>query len=139
MNRLLKTVVATTLILSLQGCFFIFIPGSVTSAISDSITGSEGENCVGAKARVGDFVRTPGGGSARIESLSGTSMRCNNPEMPIRAKLDFDASNKTPDYKPNVNPSGGGSPYKPKLNEHCDAQCVAGGNDRQTCDFRCIY
>lgn len=75
----------------LQGCLFIYLPGSVTSAISDSITGAEGQNCVGANAKVGDRVRTPGGGWATVKSLSGTSMRCTNPELPIRALLAFDS------------------------------------------------
>lgn len=75
---------------SLSGCFFIYIPGSVVSAVSDSITGAEGNNCVGESARVGDRVRTPGGGWATIKSLSGRSTRCQDPSMPIRALLAFD-------------------------------------------------
>jgi len=75
---------------SVQGCFFIFIPGSVMGGITDAVTGSEGNNCVGASAKVGDKVRMPGGGSATVKSLSGTSMRCASPEMPIRALLAFD-------------------------------------------------
>ena len=73
----------------LQGCWFIFIPGSVTGAISDAITGAEGSHCVGANVKVGDTIRLPGGGRAQVKSLSGTSMRCTVPEYPIRAMLDF--------------------------------------------------
>jgi len=68
--------------------FFFFIPGSVTSAISDAITGSEGSNCVGQQVAVGGIVRLSNGGYARVKSLSGTSSRCPDPNMPIRAMLE---------------------------------------------------
>lgn len=74
----------------LSGCWFIFIPGSVIGAVSDGITGAKGESCVGNGAKVGDRVRTPGGGAATVKSLSGTSMRCSNPALPIRAELVYD-------------------------------------------------
>ncbi len=86
----MKTLLAATLCLTLSGCWFIYIPGSVTSAISDSLTGAEGSNCVGPNAKVGDPIRLPGGGRATVKSLSGASYRCNNPELPIRALLVFD-------------------------------------------------
>jgi hypothetical protein len=95
------------LTLPFQGCFFFFIPGSVISSVSDAITGSEGSNCVGEKAKVGDKVRLPGGGVGTIKSLSGTSVRCTNPEMPIRALLVFD------DDKTVTTPS---IPYALKIN-----------------------
>ena len=87
--KLRNLVLLAVLILTLQGCWFIYIPGSVTGSISDSITGAEGSNCVGANAKVGDKVRLPGGGVGTIKSLSGTSVRCTNPELPIRALLVF--------------------------------------------------
>jgi hypothetical protein len=68
--------------------FFFFIPGSVTSAISDAITGSEGSNCVGQQVAVGGIVRLSNGGYARVKSLSGTSSRCPDSNMPIRAMLE---------------------------------------------------
>jgi hypothetical protein len=77
---------------SLQGCL-VFIPGSVTGAVSDTLTGSEGSNCVGAQARVGDTIRLPGGGRGVVKSLSGTSIRCTQPEYPIRALLIFPEDN----------------------------------------------
>ena len=80
---------AALLPLALSGCWFVFIPGSVTSAISDSITGDKGEHCVSRGAAVGDTVRMPGGGRATVVSLSGESIRCQTPEMPIRAELAF--------------------------------------------------
>lgn len=83
--KLRNLVLLAPLAFLLQGCWFIFIPGSVTSAISDSVTGAEGSNCVGANAKVGDNIRLTGGAQATIKSLSGTSTRCTNPEYPIRA------------------------------------------------------
>jgi len=67
--------------------FFFFLPGSVTGAISDAVTGSEGSNCVGPNAKVGDNIRLPTG-VMTIKSLSGTSSRCTQPEFPIRALLE---------------------------------------------------
>jgi hypothetical protein len=71
----------------LQGCFFFYIPGSVMSSISDSVTGSEGANCVGADAKVGDKIRLPDGSQNTIKSLSGTSSRCADARYPVRALL----------------------------------------------------
>lgn len=62
----------------------------MTSAISDSMTGAEGNNCVSEDARVGGKVRMPGGNLATVKSLSGTSGRCLDPKLPIRALLAFD-------------------------------------------------
>jgi hypothetical protein len=74
---------------SAHAWFFFFIPGSVVGKIGDAITGSEGENCVAEKAKVGDVLTSPTGNTAVIKSLSGTSGRCPKPELPIRAKLEF--------------------------------------------------
>lgn len=93
MFRATRVLIIMTAILPLQGCFFVFIPGSVISGISDSVTGAEGTHCVGANAKVGDTIRLPGDGRATVKSLSGTSVRCTNPEMPIRALLEFPDSN----------------------------------------------
>lgn len=72
---------------SLQGCWFVFLPPSATSAISDAITGAEGANCVSNAQQVGDRIRLPDGSIGQIKSLSGTSTRCANPEKPIRALI----------------------------------------------------
>ena len=72
--------------------FFFYIPGSVIGKIGDAITRSEGEHCVAATAKVGDVLKRPNGNTATIKSLSGTSSRCRNPELPIRALLVFDYS-----------------------------------------------
>lgn len=84
LSRLAALVVAYIL---LQGCFFFVIPGSVTSKISDAVTGAKGANCVGAGAKVGDRIRLPDGSVLTIKSLSGTSDRCTAPQYPIRAEL----------------------------------------------------
>src|SRR5690349_21588412 len=72
--------------------FFFFLPGSVTSKIGDAITGAEGENCVKAIAKVGDVLTSPSGNTATIKTLSGTSSRCRDPNLPIRALLTFNYS-----------------------------------------------
>ena len=66
--------------------FFFFLPGSVTGKIADAFTGAEGENCVGPNAKVGDPINL-NGVLMTIKSLSGTSSRCTNAAMPIRASL----------------------------------------------------
>jgi hypothetical protein len=75
--------------LSLQGCL-VFIPGKVVGAISDGMTGAEGESCVSQNAKVGDKIRMPYNGIGVVKSLSGTSIRCTNSEMPIRALVVVD-------------------------------------------------
>lgn len=87
MRRLiaLAVVAATT---QLAGCFFVFIPGSLIQKVSDGFTGAEGEHCVSSVAKIGDRIRTPSGATYTVRSLSGTSSRCNDPGLPIRAALD---------------------------------------------------
>ena len=74
-------------VMPLTGCFFVFIPGSLIQKVSDGMTGAEGEHCVSRAAKVGDRINLPGGKYATVQSLSGTSVRCTNQEMPIRAAL----------------------------------------------------
>jgi len=93
MNRK-RLITLTVLLLALasnsaQAWFFFFLPGSVTGAISDAITGSEGNNCVGSTVKVGDTIRLTDGSRGVVKSLSGTSSRCTNPEFPIRALLEL--------------------------------------------------
>lgn len=85
-------IAAAAVTFSLQGCWFVFIPGSVVAAVSDGITGAKGEHCVGPNAKVGDTISLPYGGRGKVEHLSGTSVRCTNPAMPIRALLVADDS-----------------------------------------------
>ena len=85
----MKFTLAIAATLLLQGCWFVFIPGSVIQAVGDSVTGSFGNYCVSSSAVAGNKVRTPGGGTATVDKISGPSNRC--PEAtPIRAQVTFD-------------------------------------------------
>jgi len=82
--------VGLALVLPLQGCFFLFIPGSVVNAATDAVTGAEGDHCVSEFAKVGDTISDPATSrTATIKSLSGRSTRCTQDGKPIRAKLTF--------------------------------------------------
>lgn len=89
----MKKIISTLIVASAFFCtganafFFFFLPGNVTGAITDAVTGSEGTNCVGSNAIVGSTIRVPGGSPMVVKSLSGTSSRCTQPEFPIRAML----------------------------------------------------
>ena len=85
-----KLFLVSAMALGLQGCWFVFIPGSMIDAASDAITGSEGASCVGGAAKIGDKVQIPGQKLGTVKSLSGTSIRCKQPEFPIRALLTFE-------------------------------------------------
>lgn len=74
-------------LLLLQGCWFVFIPGSLIQAASDGLSGAEGSHCVHERAQVGDFLQLTDGTRWKVESLSGTSTRCAHPAYPIRARL----------------------------------------------------
>lgn len=91
MIRFFCASVALACLLLLSGCWFVYIPGSAISAISDSLTGAEGNHCVSEVAKVGDTISVPtsAGGTRTysVKSLSGTSGRCTNPQYPIRALL----------------------------------------------------
>lgn len=82
----LRILAVAVLGLSLQGCLVV-IPGKAIEAVSDGITGAEGGHCVSPEAKVGDTVRMPYNGVGEIKSLSGTSIRCTDPEKPIRALI----------------------------------------------------
>lgn len=67
--------------------WFFFIPGSLTGAIADAITGEEGFHCVARSVKVGDRIKT-GTGPGIVKSLSGESGRCStNLNNPVRALL----------------------------------------------------
>jgi hypothetical protein len=85
----------------LAGCWFVFIPGSMVGAITDSIGGYEGQHCVSATAKVGDRIKHTNGSIGTVMKLEGESSRCQNPQHPIRAVVRMDDTS-TPDY------SGGG-------------------------------
>lgn len=85
MKRLLLAIVAT----QLQGCLFVYIPGSVIDGVSDKLSGARGAYCVPGSAAVGDRINVAGVGQGTITSLSGTSYRCQEPHRPIRADITF--------------------------------------------------
>lgn len=89
-KSLLLTFVFTGLLFTnpASAWFFFWIPGSVTGKIADALTGSEGENCVGSSAKVGDSIRMPDGSISIVKSLSGTSYRCTQSSHPVRALLE---------------------------------------------------
>ena len=87
MKRAIRAVASALVLTQLGGCF-IFIPGSVVGKISDTFTGDKGEHCVSRAAKVGDQVRDPYSSKVyTVVSVSGTSSRCNNPDIPVRAEL----------------------------------------------------
>lgn len=88
--RLATAAVCLAACTQLTGCF-IFIPGSVISKVSDTITGDEGEHCVTRAAKVGDTFRLMDGRTATVKSLSGASIRCNE-ATPIRAALAIEGT-----------------------------------------------
>ena len=99
MKKVLSIAIVLSALLSSNAYawFFFFLPGAVTGKIADAFTGAEGENCVGSTSKVGDNIRLPNGEIKVITSLSGTSTRCTNPEMPIRALLG-NATTSTPNH-----------------------------------------
>ena len=90
--RILAIALASLLSTHANAWFFFFIPGSVTSAIGDAITGAEGDTCVAETAKVGDTFRSPNGNVSTIKSLSGTTSRCAKAELPIRALVEYSMS-----------------------------------------------
>lgn len=86
-----KIVLISTLALSLQGCWFVFIPGSVIDATADAFTGAEGTSCVPEAAVVGTKILVAGQSPGTVKSLSGKSIRCKDPRFPIRALVVPDA------------------------------------------------
>lgn len=90
MKRLISRLAILSILISTNAnAGFLFLPGNVTGKIADTITGSEGENCVGPNAKVGDTYRSVNGNIQTIKSLSGTSSRCVKPEQPIRARIEY--------------------------------------------------
>ena len=87
--RRLGILAAVVCVTQLAGCWFVFIPGSLIQKASDSITGAEGEHCVGRHVKVGDRLTDSSGRVGTVQSLSGTSVRCSEEGRPIRAAISF--------------------------------------------------
>lgn len=79
-----------SLVLSLSGCWFVFIPGSMVSSMGDALSGNTGQYCVGESAAVGSMVKMPDGRIGAVQKLEGASSRCSNTALPIRAVVTFD-------------------------------------------------
>lgn len=73
-------------ILMLQGCFFVYLPGSVVGGIGDALRGEYGQHCVVSSAQVGDRIRLPDGSIRTVTGISGVSSRC--PGDRVRAELN---------------------------------------------------
>ena len=86
--RALILLMGTCISFNAHAWFFFFIPGSVTSSVSDAVTGAEGKHCVGERVKVGDTIRLSNDSLMTVKSLSGTSARCVDPNFPIRALLE---------------------------------------------------
>ena len=85
--RYFKILVAGVLCLvSLYGCWFIFIPiGPIVRAIQGP------RLCVGESAAVGDRIKAPGGKYVTITKLHGIdSSACLTPSYPILANVTYD-------------------------------------------------
>lgn len=88
MRKWLSALSAATLLVGSDAqAAFIFIPGFVIDKVADAFTGGKGENCVPASTKVGDLVSAGDGSLYRVESLSGTSRRCQTEAYPVRAEL----------------------------------------------------
>lgn len=90
--RLLKVLFLTGLLVCYSHAnawFFFFIPGSVTRAVGDAVTGAKGDVCVPESVKVGDSIPSIAGNTMKILSLSGTSSLCTNPATPIRADVEY--------------------------------------------------
>jgi hypothetical protein len=81
---------AALLTVPLQGCFFIWVPGSLIDAASDQISGDFGNFCIPSRLQTGDKVRMANGQMATVTRISGTSSRCTFAELPIRAQVTYD-------------------------------------------------
>ncbi|HJW55882.1 MAG TPA: hypothetical protein VJ577_11460 [Burkholderiaceae bacterium] len=92
--KLRNIIIGAAVAASLQGCL-VFIPGKVIDSVTDGITGAEGSHCVSESAKIGDRVRMPYNGVGVIKSLSGTSIRCTSPDMPIRAMIVMEGAGRT--------------------------------------------
>lgn len=83
----MRTLVCVSLMLSLQGCFFVYLPGSVVGGVSDALTGSFGNRCIAPNVKVGDQIMADGK-LATVDRISGPSGRCSEPS-PIRAQISY--------------------------------------------------
>lgn len=86
---MIRYIVITTAALALQGCWAVFIPGSVVGATTDALTGNHGQNCITRGSQAGDRIKMNDGRIAVVEKVEGASSRCSDPNYPVRAVLSF--------------------------------------------------
>ena len=89
MKKLPIAIVLLLVSLPSHAWFFFFIPGGVTRAIGDAVTGARGNICVREGTQAGQTINSPTGNTAKVLSVSGTSSICRDPRLPIRAELEF--------------------------------------------------
>lgn len=85
---IIRLLAAIAIVVFLQGCWFVYIPGSTLSAIGDTLTGAEGNLCISSRANIGDKIRMPDGNVGVVRRISGTSTRCRSEATPIRATVN---------------------------------------------------
>ena len=76
----MKRLVSLALVLSLNACWFVYLPSSFWGGKT---------YCVGESAKVGSRVRMPDGTLGTVKALYGRSERCQDGLLPIRADLEF--------------------------------------------------
>lgn len=84
-GNFMKLILAFALALPLQGCFFVWIPGSVISNLTGGEGSSAWDTCVPeATAYAGSTVtHTATGKLVTIEKVFGRSSRCQDSSRPI--------------------------------------------------------
>jgi hypothetical protein len=75
----MRYIVIAAAALALQGCWAVFIPGSMLES---------GSYCVGPNAKVGDKIHFADGRRGTVKATYSTSSRC-QPETPVKADVDF--------------------------------------------------
>lgn len=75
--------------LFLGGCWFVFIPGSAISSLSDGLSGQFGNMCIGESSKPGDKIKHTDGRIGTVQKVSGPSSRCNT-TYPVRAEVTFE-------------------------------------------------
>lgn len=83
----MRILIAIGMCLTLNGCWFVFIPGSVIQSIGDGLSGQFGDACIPASLKVGDTINFPDGTPGTVKRISGPSSRCTNPNKPVRAEV----------------------------------------------------
>lgn len=85
----MRLIIIAFLVFPLSGCFFFYVPGSVIDSIGDSISGDVGNLCVPSTSYVGQRITAPNGKVGTVTKLEGTSRRCTQESLPIRAVVEF--------------------------------------------------